>query len=270
MRSVLIHLTDGGGLAPCVNAGLAVAAVFDAKVRGCYAVPSLASSFWGAETAEFLPVLEQQLRNTAETSMARFRKMTTDATVSVDDKILDNALLSTIAEEALGYDLLVAAQPNPSPESMVEMEFQTPDLVVVCACPTLIVPLGFGGASVGERIVIAWNNSREASRAVRDSLSFLKKAKSVTVLNVNSDSREPASMGRISAYLNDHGISHAVASRKSANHPVTTALIDGAAECDADLLVMGAWGHSRLRELVLGGVTREIFEHMPIPVLMSH
>ncbi len=270
MKSVLIHLTDGNGLSPCVNAGLLLAARFDAKVRGVYAIPSLAASFWGSESAEFIPTLENQLRKTAEFTLTKFKELTANSSLTIDHKLLENAFLSSIAEESFGHDVMVATQLRKSPETMVEMEYQAPDLVVVSACPTLVVPKEFKAEVIGERIVIAWNNSREASRAIRDALPLLKKAQSVVVAHVSPNHHDPVTACQASEYLHNHAIPHTVVMRQSPTHAVTAPLLDIVAEHKSDLLVMGAWGHSRLRELVLGGVTREILDQLSIPALMSH
>jgi nucleotide-binding universal stress UspA family protein len=270
MKSILIHLTDGNGLAPAVSAGLVLASRFNAKAFGLYAIPSLATTFWGTETAEFLPTLENQLRKTADTALARFKEMTSTVSIPIESRIIDNAYLSTFSEVSFGYDLLVTTQLKSSPETMAEMEFQAADIVVGVSCPTLVVPQSFQSRPIGDHVVIAWNNSRESSRAVRDSLPLLLKAKSVVVLHVTPVQHEPVATGAIVEFLNNHGVPHVLVSRQAPTASVTKTIQDAVAEYNADLLVMGAWGHSRLRELILGGVTREILDHMTIPVLMSH
>ena len=270
MKSILIHLTDGNGMTPAVTAGLTLAARFDSKILGLYTIPSLATSFWGSETAEFLPTLENQLKKTAQTALARFQEMTANTALSVTSKCVDNAYLSTISEASFGHDLLVTTQLKSSPQTMVEMEFQAPDIIVGVSCPTLVVPQSFHADTIGEHILIAWNNSREASRAVRDALPLLLKAKFVVVLHVTPAHSDPVGTETIVEFLNNHGIPHILVSRLAPSASVTKSIQDAVAEYNADLLVMGAWGHSRLRELVLGGVTREILAQMTIPVLMSH
>jgi nucleotide-binding universal stress UspA family protein len=129
-------------------------------------------------------------------------------------------------------------------------------------------------STFGERVLIAWDNGREAARAVNDALPILKTAKSVTVLSVNpvlsSDGgrREPGA--DISLHLARHGVKVEAARAVASDISVGDAIVADIAEDGVDLLVMGAYGHSRLRELMLGGVTRQILGNMFVSVLMSH
>jgi nucleotide-binding universal stress UspA family protein len=139
--------------------------------------------------------------------------------------------------------------------------------------PVLVVPYAGRYKAVGARVLVAWNNSREAARAVSDALPLLAQAASVTVLEVSATGRRPADGGAtgadIARHLARHGVNaeaHAVAGSIS----VPDALLNYAADLSADLLVVGGYGHSRLRELILGGITRELLQHMTLPVLMSH
>jgi nucleotide-binding universal stress UspA family protein len=124
-------------------------------------------------------------------------------------------------------------------------------------------------------VLVAWKPSREATRAVNDALPLLEAADQVTVLVVDTTGprhhREEAEPGSgIALHLARHGIKAVVEQTVAAGQSVADAMLSRAAELGCDLIVMGAYGHSRLRELVLGGVTREILRHMTVPVLMSH
>ena len=270
MKSVLIHLTDGQGVETCGAYGLALADGFGAKVGGLFAIPALASTFWGYEAAEFLPVLEEQLQKSAKIAIDRFQALAAHRSRPVETKIVDQAFLSTFTAASLAVDLLVTPQPKPSPDSVVELEFQAPDLVVGCACPILVVPRNHVPSTVGKRICIAWNDSRESSRAVRDALPLLRAAQTVVVIGVHTGKAEACSFKAVSEYLDAHGIAHSTATATAHDHAVTETILERVAQSQGDLIVMGAWGHSRIRELVLGGVTRGILEQMTVPVLLSH
>jgi nucleotide-binding universal stress UspA family protein len=123
-------------------------------------------------------------------------------------------------------------------------------------------------------VVIAWNSAREAARAVHDAMPLLIAAEAVTVLTI--DPREgPQGHGElpgadISLHLARHGVKAQVERTVSADLPVGEVLLSRLADLGADLLVMGAYGHSRMRELLLGGATRSLLQSMTVPVLMSH
>ncbi|QFT01384.1 Universal stress protein family protein (plasmid) [Labrenzia sp. THAF191b] len=139
--------------------------------------------------------------------------------------------------------------------------------------PVLYVPSSFKADHIGTKVAIAWNSRREAARAVSESLPFLKSAEEITLLLVdpvvgdNDHGEDPGS--DIATVLARHGLGISVQSVASADRPVSEALLDSVRELGADLLVMGAYGHSRLRENILGGTTREMLEQTVIPLLLS-
>ncbi|WP_254453648.1 universal stress protein [Siccirubricoccus sp. G192] len=145
--------------------------------------------------------------------------------------------------------------------------------------PVLVVPHAGRFETVGRRVLLGWNASREAARAANDALPLMADAEVVTVLAVNfrrdqdgyGDAAESAEPGSdIALHFARHGlkaeVQHAVAPGLDAGDM----LLNQAADLSADLLVVGAYGHSRFREMVLGGVTRTLLRQMTVPVLMSH
>jgi nucleotide-binding universal stress UspA family protein len=138
----------------------------------------------------------------------------------------------------------------------------------------LVVPYAGRFERIGERVLVAWNASREAARAVSDSLPLLSRAKSVTVMAVNPKSG-PNAHGDvpgadIALFLARHGIKTEATQVFADDVDIGDMLLSRAADLGTDLLVMGAYGRSRLTELMLGGATRQILSEMTIPVLMSH
>ena len=140
--------------------------------------------------------------------------------------------------------------------------------------PILVIPYIGRFDTFGTNILVGWNNSREAARAMNDAIPLLAKAASVTILEANPIGRKPASDDATSAditrHLARHGISAKTARTSTDRMSASDALLSYAADVSADLLVVGGYGHSRLRELILGGVTRELLQHMTLPVLMAH
>lgn len=140
--------------------------------------------------------------------------------------------------------------------------------------PVLIVPYAGQYETVGRNVLIGWNASREAARAVNDALPLMAQADRVTVLSVNprqgygGHGEEPGA--DIALHLARHDIKVEVQHTVSSEVRDGDMLLNSAADLSADLLVVGAYGHSRFRELVLGGVTRTLLRQMTLPVLMSH
>jgi nucleotide-binding universal stress UspA family protein len=147
-------------------------------------------------------------------------------------------------------------------------------LVLGSGRPVLIIPNEGRQRDVGERILVAWNARREAARAVFDSLPLLQRAKEVRVIWVNPESEgqlaQDIPAADICAALARHGVKCEATQAVQPRTNVGQTRLTHAKYCAADLLVMGCYGHSRLREFVLGGASEHVLRHMTIPVLMSH
>jgi nucleotide-binding universal stress UspA family protein len=136
------------------------------------------------------------------------------------------------------------------------------------------VPHDWAPGPLGERVLVAWDGSREAARAVSDALPILERAASVLVVSISPESaprrRGALPDAAIAVHLARHGIEAAVRSVETDQMDVGEALLASAADGNCDLLVMGAYAHSRLRELVLGGATQTVLARTTLPVLMAH
>jgi nucleotide-binding universal stress UspA family protein len=137
--------------------------------------------------------------------------------------------------------------------------------------PVLVVPRYGTFPTIGERVLVAWNGAREAVRAVNDALPLLQRAQLVTVLSIDpSDADHRIPSADITLHLARHGVTAVAAQTRGTDLLVADILLSYAADLGADLIVSGAYGHTRLRELVLGGMTRHLLQTMTVPVLMSH
>lgn len=174
---------------------------------------------------------------------------------------------SETAERGLLSDLIVVARPDPAQDGAYAPALEAGLFETVR--PVLVVPPA-SESFVGKRIAIAWNATREATRAVTAALPLLVQAEAVTVLSLaesgGSQGPDPA---RLADYLTLHGV-EARSKRVEAQRHAGNELLARSAELGADLLVMGAYGHSRLREFVLGGATREVLTNAEVPVLLAH
>ena len=140
--------------------------------------------------------------------------------------------------------------------------------------PVLIVPYAGAFETVGKRALIAWDGTREANRALNDALPLLADAETVSVVFVGSRERDleqhRAALGRAVHHLRQHGIEADPEETLRGDLAVSDILLSRAADLAADLIVAGGYHHSQLREALLGGVSRELLDHMTVPVLMSH
>jgi len=169
-------------------------------------------------------------------------------------------------------DLVVLGQT--SPDYRAPNGFRPEDIVVGCGRPVLVVPYAGAFDSVGRRVLVAWDGTREASRAVHDALPLIGQAEAVTVMTVRaraaSSDQDGSSLRRIVRHLERHGIAARLEEAPRGDMPISDVLLSRAADLDVDLIVAGAYHHSRFREALVGGVSRELLDHMTVPVLMSH
>jgi nucleotide-binding universal stress UspA family protein len=171
-------------------------------------------------------------------------------------------------------DLTILGQRDPDSDATGPIRPRPERVTLASGRPILVVPYAGRFETIGKCVLIAWNASREAARAVADAMPLLAAADRVTVLAVDPQSG-PDGHGDlpgadIALHLARHEVKAQIERTVSADVPIGEVLLSRAADLGADLLVMGAYGHSRARELLLGGATRTILASMTIPVLMSH
>lgn len=203
---------------------------------------------------------------------AMFRDRIRFGRVQGEWRIASDPLTDSAVRHARLSDLFVLGQidpghPPPAGRHLLE------DVLLTSGRPILVVPYAGQYNTVGTNVLVAWKDSREAVRAMHDALPCLVKAASVTLLHAFTAGRkgpdESVTAG-IARYLSRHGVDARVARFPMAGISVPDAMLSYAADIGADLLVAGGYGHSRLREFALGGVTRGLLQQMTVPVLMSH
>lgn len=208
----------------------------------------------------------------AETVERRFREISQLDGIAGDWHLFDRGEAAELIALAKAADLVIAGQHLP--EAPAGAEFRPEEIVVACGRPLLVLPYAGTFSSVGKRVVVAWDGTREATRAVHDALPLIAAAEAVTVVSVagrESDfERLHPSLVRIVRHLERHGLAARAEEDVQAGITVANALLSRAADLNADLIVAGAYHHSQFREAVLGGVSRELLDHMTVPVLMSH
>jgi nucleotide-binding universal stress UspA family protein len=237
-------------------------------------LPASMSYARGDKAIRDVIIYEEQLEAEAETAAAvvgeHFQSLCVGFNVRGEFRSIGRG---KPAEKAILYalhsDLLVVGHPEPhglpdgmSPEKML----------LASGVPLLILPNAWERETIGDNILIGWNASRAARRAVSDSMAFLVGAKSVTVLVIDGVGRfqhgeEPGA--DIALHLARHGAHVDVERIASNDAPIAQIILSRALETGSDLLVIGAYSHARLRELLLGGATRTLLKQMPVPVLIS-
>lgn len=202
---------------------------------------------------------------------ATFRAAADRRKVRADWWVVREGGIGRVCELARYANLTVIGQAAPDAEEEFSGADLIHDLVLSSGRPVLVVPCTPLAQHVGQRIAVAWNGSREASRAVADAMPLLLRAERVGVLLASGDDRSGVG-DRICGHLERNGVAADIlpVAAHAHDHDAGVALLAEVDGFSADLLVMGAYGRSRMRALVLGGATRHVLHHLPIPALMSH
>jgi nucleotide-binding universal stress UspA family protein len=173
--------------------------------------------------------------------------------------------------EARTHDLLVIGQAHPAARGLwPQAHHLLESALIKSGHPLIAVPYRGSFSNVGERILVAWNGAREVARAVEDAMPILEKAHTVTLLTVDLRTGDALSVDHLVALLERHGVNVGARGARSLGRPIGEVLLSKARELHCDLLVMGGYGHSPLREHLFGGATYFVVEHMDLPVLLSH
>jgi nucleotide-binding universal stress UspA family protein len=282
-RTLLVHIDDSRHSAARVAVALDLAQRFDAHLIGLYIVSQdLFQPLFKLDDSLNLSTLEKQHVQRQLTAQTAFLDAAQRTARNVEWRAPQGAAIETATLHARHADLLILGQRDPEdPASYVARHF-IEDLLMESGRPALVLPYaGKAAATVGENVVIAWDGSREAARALSDSLALIKRARFVTIASVGAHGNgnhhdhaprdEPPAAIDVSTFLERHGIRASFSTTPSVAGVSTGAtLLNRVADLHADLLVMGAFGHPRAQERVLGGVTRTMLESMTVPVLMSH
>lgn len=276
-KSLVVHLDGDSRCADRIGVAAQLALDFDAHLAGVYLLhqPEVPSAIRAELGADFLLERYQQWRGAQiDLVKTQFEAQTARAGVSAAEfRLAENQAEEVISLHARYADLLILSQDGPTDDiSMVTRGFAGRSMLS-SGRPTLIVPAAGVFSSIGKRILVPWNASREAARAVADALPLLQRAEKVTVLAVNpgaSGGHGQQPDADIAVFLARHGVKVEASDDDAGGVSVGEWLLSRAYDLEADLIVMGGYGHSRLREMAFGGVTRTILAEMTVPVLMSH
>lgn len=277
-KTILVQVDDSKHIEPRIEIASRIAAKENAHLVGV-AVTGVAQFLYQSvavapdypDINAFLEVLQQR----AEAALKRFEETARHlGASSLEKRVVDEEAAVGIGAQARCCDLAVLGQIDPDDhDSTVPADF--PEYVVMnCGGPVLLVPYQNAGLPPGDKVMIAWNGSMEAGRAIHNAIPLLQKAQAVEIAILNPASYSDDIIGTppgadLKAYLARHAINAGVITHKT-DEDAGDALLALAKDSGADLIVMGCYGHSRVREILLGGATRSMMTSTTIPLLMSH
>jgi nucleotide-binding universal stress UspA family protein len=276
IKDIVVNLPVGAARDIATHFSVSVAARLDAHLTGIafryellmpvmvdmYSVPS--------------GVIESQRNEnekTAKAAVVRFDESTRLAGVSGEARVVNASVTDApgiLARIARPFDLSVIAQPEPNEPTLARLFVEA--ALFESGRPVLIVPYIQTAGLKLDRVMVCWDGSRSAARAVGDALPFLVRAKATEIITVCGESAKSDELlgADIAHHLARHGAKVEVRRIASLEIDIANTILSSAADASADLLVMGGYGHSRMREFLLGGVTRGILASMTVPTLMSH
>jgi nucleotide-binding universal stress UspA family protein len=276
LTDVLINVPAAEEPDAAVSYGLSLAKAFGARATGVAfgLEPLMTGTYFGAVPGEFIVQMREDAERAARVAADGFMKAAQGAGVEADARALTATLDSAV--DAFGrlarlYDMIVLGQPNPDRPGW-QTEFLEAALFD-SGRAVLVVPYIQKKPAEFNRIMIAWDGGRAATRAISEARPLLAKAKQVELLVVETGKPDSGQIpgADLARYLARHNLK--VELRRvlaSSKQDIDSTILNEITDGGVDLVVMGGYGHSRLREFVLGGVTRSIVESMTVPVLMAH
>lgn len=274
LKDVLVHADNDPNCASRLDVAVYLASEHGAHLTGLHVMewPRLPGYVALELPATFLDDQRRQLQELARQAEERFHERARRMGIRGEWRVEEGEVVAAMKLHARYADLAIVGQGIDVGGARHDFGFLPEELALGVGRPVLVVPRYGTFETVGENVLLAWNGSREVTRAVHDALPLLQRAKQVTVLSIdpqpNADVRVPGA--DIALYLARHGVKAEAMSTLGLDLGVGDLLLSRAADLCADLIVMGAYGHSRVREVILGGATRHILQQMTAPVLMTH
>ena len=277
LKNILIHLDHSSGCQNRLKVAFDLANSFGAKLNGLFVVPDyVVPSYVEAQiSVDLITDVTEKAITRAKEKLAEYQKLADDAGVSLQAQVIEGQVIPILREHSKYADLLVLGQDQPDDPD--NASYGLADALLFeggCAC--LVVPHSGKLAVPGKRVLLTWNASRESARALREAMPFLTRAESVVVLSSEPDdgnddiARGHPHAQELSRFLESHGIDAVSSGISDPDISASDAIIGQAADMNADLIVMGAYGHARLREIILGGVTRDLLKQSLVPLLLAH
>jgi nucleotide-binding universal stress UspA family protein len=273
-KTILVHVDTGRSVPARLKLSADLAARSAAHVTGLYVRrPFQAPAFSDAGPA--MDSLYRTYENAAKAdealATAAFRDLIGSTSLSSGWRVTDGLAEEIVAAHARYADLVIVGQSEPDDATTTPSDLAE-TVVIASERPVLIVPHIGVTKPPGKTVLLCWNGTREAARAVTGALPILKKADKVIILLVDprNDGDPEGPGGRVATWLARHGVRAVVKRDTAGDSDIGGIILSRAADQDADLVVMGLYGHSRMREWVLGGASRTLLASMTVPLLVAH
>jgi nucleotide-binding universal stress UspA family protein len=274
IKTILVHLDHTDRCSPRVDLAHGIA-----RTQGAHLIGLLPSGLLeGTVPADVLPTgMTDYIAESARYLRQRAQAISDSfaagvGSTSYEIRETDGTTIDSLIAHGRSSDLVVVGQEDRASGSDVPVRGLVSKVMLDAGRPVLVVPYAGKFAQVGQNALLAWDGSRAAAVAMREALPLLTRARRVTLVSFRrtaSSQGDELMIPQMIRWLQRHGVQAAVEQHVT-EIDTSDALLSRVSEVGADLVVMGGYGHSRLRERVLGGVTREVLAHMTVPVLIAH
>jgi nucleotide-binding universal stress UspA family protein len=275
VKDIVVNLTAGAPQEFAADYAISLAKLFDAHIAGVGFIyePVIPGSVLGGIPTDLIEAQREENTKAAKAATSRFETAAGQAGLSAEVRILDASVAGAadlFGRFARRFDLAVVGQARPKEGASEELLIE--GALFESGRPIVVVPYVQTQPVTLERVLVCWDGSRPATRAIADALPFLRRAKAIDIVAFSGERGKGSELvgTNMARHLARHGLAVELKRVSAGNVDVPSAIRSHAAEIGADFMVMGGYGHSRLREFILGGVTRTILTSSTIPVLMSH
>lgn len=277
-RNILVQIDTSDRCQERLKVAGALSIAHDAHLTGLFVIPQPFYPMYAEATYfpdDMLEDYEKEERDNHDKCEKIFRTYCEAQGIKSEWHSEQGALSTIVSKHSRYADLTVLGKGSVDDPKKFPDPFLAEDVVMQSGRPVLIIPNAGHFDEFGKRILVCWNGSREAVRAVKDAMPFLQAAARVTILVVNPEDPSSGDHGDIPSadialYLARHGVKAEAASATTDQSDIGEIILSRAFDIDADMIVAGAYGHSRTREWILGGVTKTLLHETTVPALVSH
>jgi nucleotide-binding universal stress UspA family protein len=275
IKDLVVNLGGSGTTDVTADYAISMAKAYGAHIVGVAFIyePVIPGSLLGGIPTDLIEVQREENAKAAKTAVANFEAAAKSAGVSAETRLLDASIAGAsdlFGRIARRFDIAVVGQAPR--EQGVSEELLIEGALFGSGRPVIVVPQLQSQPLKLDKVMVCWDGSRPAARAIGDAVPMLERAKAIEIVVVTGERDKSGEItgANMKRHLARHGINVEIKRIAAGSADVQTAILAHAADSGADFIVMGGYGHSRLREFILGGVTRSILKSMPVPVLMSH
>ncbi len=274
VKDLVVNLSGAAPQDFAADYAVSVAKAFGAHITGIAFVyePVIPDTVMGGIPTDLIEIQREENTKAANAAVSRFEAVAKKAGAAAATRMLDASLAgaaTTFGRIARRFDLAVVGQAQPEKGAAEELMIE--GALFESGRPVIVVPYIQKQGLTLERVMACWDGGARAARAIADAMPLFERAKAVDLVIVTEHGKHDEITGaNMSEHLARHGVTVEVKRIAKGDIHVQDAILDYVADSGADFIVMGGYGHSRLREFILGGVTRSILASMTVPVLMSH